>query len=77
MQEILFKIYFERRSSKIPNIRSAKLCKPVYDIINYSTFICPFEPGKWKRREKLQKFKYLEKKKSSLDEIESLFHSFS
>ena len=22
------------------------VCKPIHDIINYSTFICPFEPGK-------------------------------
>ena len=27
-------------------ITSANLCKPIHDIINYSTFICPFEPGK-------------------------------
>ena len=30
----------------IPKITSANLCKPIYDIINYSTFICPFESGK-------------------------------
>ena len=30
----------------IPKITSAYLCKPIYDIINYSTFISPFESGK-------------------------------
>ena len=29
----------------IPKITSANLCKSVHDIINYSTFICPFESG--------------------------------
>ena len=24
----------------------ANLCKPIHDIINYSTSICPFESGK-------------------------------
>ena len=39
---------------------SANFSKPIHDIINYSTFICPFEFGKcgkvWK---KLQKFEIL------------------
>ena len=26
-------------------ITSANLCKPIHDIINYSTFSCPFESG--------------------------------
>ena len=30
----------------IQKITSANLCKPVHDIINYSTFICPFDSGK-------------------------------
>ena len=52
-------------------------CKPIHDIINYSTFICPFESGKCgKDGKKLQKFEYLEKKKSILDEIKSIFHRF-
>ena len=25
---------------------SANLCKPIHDVINYSTSICPFESGK-------------------------------
>ena len=55
----------------------ANLCKPNYDIINYSTSICPFESGKCgKEGEKLQKFEYLENEKSSLDEIKNIFCSF-
>ena len=30
----------------------------------------------WKRREKSQKFEYLENEKSFLDEIKNIFHSF-
>ena len=30
----------------IPKITSANLWKPIHDIINYSTFTCPFESGK-------------------------------
>ena len=49
---------------------SANLCKPVNDIINYSTSICPFKSGKcWKEGKKLRKFEYLENEKSFLDEI--------
>ena len=34
----------------------ANLCKPIRDIINHSTSICPFESGKYgKDRKKLQK----------------------
>ena len=41
----------------IPKITSANLCKTIYDIINYSTFICPFESGKrGTERKKLQNF---------------------
>ena len=48
-----------------------------YDIINYSTSICPFESGKFgKEGKKLQKFEYLENEKSFLDEIKNIFHSF-
>ena len=32
--------------SVIPKITSASLSKPIHDIINYSTSICPFESGK-------------------------------
>ena len=42
---------------------------PIHDIINYSTFICPFECGK--EDKKLQTFEYLEKEKSFLDEIKT------
>ena len=48
-----------------------------YDIINYSTSICPFVFGKCgKEREKLQKFEYLENEKSFLDEIKDTFIVF-
>ena len=48
-----------------------------HDIINYFTSICRFEFGNCgKKREKLQKFEYLEDKISSLDEIKNFFHSF-
>ena len=51
----------------ISNITSANLCKTMHDI-NYSTSICPFESGKsGKEEEKIQKFEYLENKKSFLD----------
>ena len=47
-----------------------------YDIINYSTSICPFEYGKCgKEGKKLQIFEYLENKKSFLDELKNIFHS--
>ena len=58
-------------------ITSANLCKPIHDIINYSTSICPFESGKCgKEGKKLQKFEYLENEKSFFDEIKNIFHSF-
>ena len=45
-----------------------------YDIINCSTSICPFESGNCgKEVKKLQKFEYLENKKSFLDEIKNIF----
>ena len=44
---------------------------------NYSTFTCLFESGKKGKEEiKIQKFEYLENKKSFLDEIKNIFHSF-
>ena len=58
----------------IPNIAPVNLCKPIHDIVNYSTSICPFESGKCgKEEEKLQKFEYLENEKSILDEIKNIF----
>ena len=61
----------------IPKITPAKLCKPLHDIINYSTSICPFESGKsGKEEDKMQNFEYLENGKSFLDEIKNIFHSF-
>ena len=61
----------------IPKITSANLCKSIHEIINYFTSICPFESGKCgKKEKKLQKFEYLENKKSFLDEIKNIFHDF-
>ena len=61
----------------IPKIKSANVCKPIHDIINYSTFLCPFESRKLgKEGEKLQKFEYLENKKSFLDDIKNIFIVF-
>ena len=49
----------------------------MHDIINYSTSICPFESRKCGKEEgKIQKFEYLENRKSFLDEIKNIFHSF-
>ena len=33
-------------------ITSVNLCKPVHDIINYSTFTCPFKPESVERKGK-------------------------
>ena len=61
----------------ILKLTSANLCKPIYDIRNYSTMICPFESEKCgKEGKKLQKFEYLENEKNFLDEIKNIFHSF-
>ena len=58
----------------ILKITSTKLCKPIYDIINHSPCICPFESGKFgKERKKLRKFAYLKNEKSFLDEIKKTF----
>ena len=61
----------------ISKIASANLCKPVHDITNYSTSICPFVSGKCgKEGKKLQKFEYLQKEKSFFDEKKTLFIVF-
>ena len=58
-------------------IISANLCKPVHIIINYSLCIFSFESGKFgKEGKNSQKIEYLGNKKSFLDEIKSIFHSF-
>ena len=60
----------------IPKIMFANSCKPVHDIMNYSTFINPFESEKcWKKGKKYKNI-YLENEKSFLDEIKRIFHSF-
>ena len=61
----------------ISKIASANLCKPIHDITNYSTSICPFVSGKCgKEGKKLQKFEYLKNEKSFFDEIKNTFHKF-
>ena len=53
----------------IPKITPANLCKPIHDINNYSTSICPLESEKCrKKEEKLLKFEYLGNEMSFLDE---------
>ena len=61
-QKLLCYLDIIRRGSwGIPKIKPTNLCKPIHDIINYSTSICFFESGKCrKEEEKLQKFEYLE-----------------
>ena len=61
----------------ISKIASANLCKPVHDITNYSTSICPFVSGKCRKEgKKLQKFEYLQNENSFFDEKKNTFHSF-
>ena len=61
----------------ILKITPSNLCKPMHDVINYSTSICPFESGKsGKEEKKIQKFEYLEIENIFLDELKSIFHSF-
>ena len=45
----------------IPKITSVNLCKPIHDMVNYSTSIWPFVSRKCgKEGKKLQKYEYLE-----------------
>ena len=49
----------------------------IHDIINYSTSMCPFEPGKGGKEGEIPlKFEYLENEKSFLEDTENIFHSF-
>ena len=49
----------------------------MYDIIDCSTSICPFESVKSEKEEEtIQKFEYLEKGKSFLDETKNVFTVF-
>ena len=69
---------FEELSDKFSSYSKNYICKhlQIYDIINYSTSICPFESGKcWKEGEKLQKFEYLKNEKSFLEEIKNIFQN--
>ena len=61
----------------ILKLTSANLSKPIYDIMNYSTSICPLESGSVERKQKnYKKNEYLENKNNFLDEIKNIFHSF-
>ena len=61
----------------IPKITSANLCKPIHDIIHYSTSIFPFESIKsGKEGKKLRTTEYLKKEKSFFHEIKNIFYSF-
>ena len=45
--------------------------------MNYSTSIFPFSSGEYRKEGKeLQKFEYLKKEISFLDEIKNILHSF-
>ena len=60
--------------SVIPKIKFTNLCKPIHDIINYSTSICPFESEKCRKEGKnIQKFEYLENEKSFFNEKKNKF----
>ena len=49
----------------ILKVASANLCKPIHDVINYSTSICPFESGNCGKEGKTsQKIDYLGKKRA-------------
>ena len=62
--QIKFDGVIQSGSWVIPKLKPANLCKPIHDIINYSTSICSFESGKCgKEEEKLQKSEYLENEK--------------
>ena len=58
-----------------PLLILVNLCKPVHDITNHSTSICPFLSGKCGTGNKLQKFEYFENEKSFFNEIKNTFHS--
>ena len=62
----------------IRKITFANLCKPIHNIINYTTSICPFESGTFEHEGKncKNKNKKSKNKKSFIDQIKNIFHSF-
>ena len=59
-----------------PKIRSANLCKPIHYIINYSTFMCPFESGKRGKERKNYKILNISRtKKAFFNEIKNTFYN--
>ena len=57
-------------------ITSKNLFKPIHDIINYSTSICPLESGKWKGRKKITKMGISQERKELFKRNKKHFHSF-
>ena len=58
-------------------IASANLCKPIHDIIKYSTSIYPFETEKFRKEGKNYKNLNISRsKRGFLDEIKTSFHKF-
>ena len=58
----------------IPNIISANLCKPIHDIINYPTPICPFQSGKCGKKGK--KYKNVTRERKEVFRLnKNIFHS--
>ena len=61
----------------ISKIACENLCKPMHDMTNSFTSICPFVSQKCEKQgKKLQKFEYLDNEKIFFDEIKNTFHSF-
>ena len=61
----------------ISKITSANLCKPIHDIINYSTSICTFKSGNCRKQgKKIQKFDYFKNEKTFFDEMKNIFCNF-
>ena len=59
-------------------ITSANSCKPIHDIIKYSTSIYPFESEKCaKKGKKIQNIENVKIEKSFLDEIKAVFVVFA
>ena len=70
---MLYKAVFEL----ILQTPSANLCKPIYDIINYSTlFVLLYLKIVERKGKSCKNCEYLEKEKSFLDKVKNTFHSF-
>ena len=66
-----------KRFLSYSKIASANLCKPIHDIIKYSTSIYPFETEKCRKEGKNYKNLNISRsKRCFLDEIKTSFHKF-